>query len=56
MDILNPLSFYLYGDNINRKTYEIILNAGFTPSQVEVVNIWSDIWQIIRIKNSLKKK
>ena len=56
MDILNPLSFYLYGDNINRKTYEIILNAGFTPSQVEVINIWSDIWQIIRIKNSLKKK
>ena len=52
MDILNPISLNLYGDNINRKTYDIILNAGFNSTQVEVVNVWLDIWQIIRIKNS----
>ena len=51
MDILNPISFSLYGDNINRRTYENLLEAGFDPAQIEVENVWSDIWQIYRIKN-----
>lgn len=52
MDILNPISLNLYGDNINRKTSEIILNAGFDPQQIKIVNLWSDIWQIISLRNS----
>ena len=52
MDILNPISYKLYGDNINRRTYENLIKAGFNPSQIEVENVWSDIWQIYRIKNN----
>ncbi len=52
MDILNPISFTLYGDNINRKTYDNLIEAGFDASQIEVENVWWDIWQIYRIKNS----
>ena len=52
MDILNPISFGLYGDNINRRTYEHLIEAGFSPSQIEIENVWSDIWQIYRIKNN----
>ena len=52
MDILNPISFRLYGDNINQRTYENLIKAGFTLSQIEVENVWSDIWQIYRIKNN----
>ena len=52
MDILNPISFVLYGDNINRRTYENLIEAGFDPSKIEVQNVWSDIWQIYRIKNN----
>ena len=52
MDILNPISFGLYGDNINRRTYEHLIEAGFEASQIEIENVWSDIWQIYRIKNN----
>ena len=52
MDILNPISYALYGDNINRRTYNNLLEAGFEASQIEVENVWWDIWQIYRIRNS----
>ena len=52
MDILNPISFKLYGDNINRRTYDNLIKAGFETSQIEVENVWWDIWQIYRIKNN----
>ena len=52
MDMLNPISFGLYGDNINRRTYEKLIEAGFNASQIKVENVWSDIWQIYRIENS----
>ena len=51
MDILNPISSTLYGDNINRRTYDNLVLAGFEPSQIETINVWSDIWKIFRIKN-----
>ncbi|HTN68889.1 MAG TPA: class I SAM-dependent methyltransferase [Dysgonamonadaceae bacterium] len=54
MDILNPISFRLYGDNINRRTFENLLKAGFEASQINVENVWRDIWQILRIKNIKK--
>lgn len=52
MDILNPISFALYGDNINRRTYNNLIEAGFDASQIEVENVWWDVWQIYRIKNN----
>lgn len=52
MDILNPISFKLYGDNINRRTYDNLIKAGFEASQIEVEKVWWDIWQIFRIKNN----
>ena len=52
MDILNPISFRLYGDNINRRTYDNLIEAGFNPSQIEVEDVWWDVWQIYRIKNN----
>ena len=52
MDILNPISYALYGDNINRKTYENLIQAGFESSQIETVKVWSDVWKIFRIKNN----
>ena len=52
MDILNPISYTLYGDNINRRTYDNLIKAGFEPSQIEVENVWMDIWQIYRIINN----
>ena len=52
MDILNPISLTLYGDNINRRTYDNLIEAGFDASQIEVENVWWDIWQIYRIKNN----
>ncbi len=52
MDMLNPISFALYGDNINRRTYDNLIKAGFDVSQIEVENVWSDIWKIYRIKNN----
>ncbi len=52
MDILNPISYTLYGDNINRNTYENLIQAGFESSQIETVKVWSDVWKIFRIKNN----
>lgn len=52
MDILNPISYRLYGDNINRRTYDNLIEAGFEASEIDVENVWWDIWQIYRIKNN----
>lgn len=52
MDIFNPISFALYGDNINRRTYDNLIEAGFDASQIEIENVWLDIWQIYHIKNN----
>ncbi len=51
MDILNPLPLHIYGANINRRTYDNLLLAGFNPNNVRVVNLWHDIVKLIRIVN-----
>jgi ubiquinone/menaquinone biosynthesis C-methylase UbiE len=51
MDIINPLPLYIYGANINRRTYENLLKAGFEADQIKVENIWYDIVKIIRIES-----
>ncbi|MDZ7775300.1 MAG: methyltransferase domain-containing protein [Bacteroidales bacterium] len=35
MDILNPIPLYIYGANINRRTYENLLKAGFEPDNIK---------------------
>ena len=52
MDILNPISYTLYGDNINRKTYDKLIQAGFESSQIDTANVWFDVWKIFCIKNN----
>ena len=43
MDIVNPLPLHIYGANINRRTYENLLKAGFEPQNVSVTNLCFDI-------------
>ena len=52
MDIMNPLPLHIIGDNINRRTYENLLKAGFRPEQIEVRNLWLDIVKLFHIDNS----
>ncbi len=51
MDFLNPVPLNLFGANINRRTYENLLKAGFNPTRIEVQDLWSDILKLIRITN-----
>lgn len=52
MDGLNFIPLHLYGANINRETYQNLLNAGFKPDHIEVENLWLDIVKIIHINNN----
>lgn len=49
MDILNPITVNLYGANINRRTVENVIKAGF--SEVDVINLTGDIVKKIVIDN-----
>ena len=51
MDILNPIPLNIYGANINRRTYENLLKAGFDPDQINVKYLWFDIVKLININN-----
>ncbi len=51
MDIINPVPLTIIGANINRRTYDNLLKAGFIPEQIQVQNLWSDIMKLIRITN-----
>ncbi len=56
MDMINFIPLHIYGANINRRTYENLLKAGFKPGQIEVTNLWSDIvkrYLIVNIKDSV---
>ena len=51
MDTFNFIPLHLYGANINRKTYDNLIKAGFDPHQIEIENVWLDIVKLIRINN-----
>lgn len=51
MDIINPVPLHIYGANINRRTYENLLKAGFEPDNISVKDVWLDIVKLIRITN-----
>ncbi|MFO8001591.1 MAG: class I SAM-dependent methyltransferase [Marinilabilia sp.] len=50
MDMVNPIPLYIYGANINRRTYDNLIKAGFKAENIEVEDIWLDIVKLIRIK------
>lgn len=52
MDVFNFIPLHVYGANINRETYQNLLNAGFKPEYIEVENLWLDIVKQIRITNN----
>ena len=52
MDIINFIPLHIYGANINRRTYENLLKAGFKPAQIEVKDLWSDIVKYYLIVNT----
>jgi ubiquinone/menaquinone biosynthesis C-methylase UbiE len=49
MDFLNPIIVNLYGANINRRTVNNVMLAGFT--EISVTNLVGDIVKKIEIKN-----
>ena len=51
MDVFNFIPLNVIGANINRETYENLLEAGFQPEQIEVEDLWLDIVKLIQINN-----
>lgn len=49
MDLINPLMVHLFGFNINRKTENNIVDAGFHSYQVR--HLWFDIFRMFIINN-----
>lgn len=52
MDIANPLPLNIYGANINRRTFDNLLKAGFEPENIQITNLWFDIVKRISIVNA----
>ncbi len=51
MDLINFIPLNMWGANINRKTIENLIEAGFNKSDIEYQDIWSDIVKLIEIRN-----
>jgi ubiquinone/menaquinone biosynthesis C-methylase UbiE len=51
MDVANPVPLYLYGANINRRTMDNLVKAGFSEKDMQVKNVWHDIVKLIEINN-----
>jgi len=51
MDLVNPLPLHIYGANINRRTFENLLKAGFEPENINITDLWFDIVKRITITN-----
>ena len=51
MDLLNPIPLYLHGANINRKTEENLIKAGFKRDNIRITNLWHDIVKSFEIDN-----
>lgn len=51
MDVFNFIPLHLYGANINRRTYDNLLRAGFNAQNIRVENLWLDIVKLIKINN-----
>ncbi len=52
MDVLNPVSLNIVGANINRRTYDNLLKAGFAKQDIRVQDVWLDIVKVFRIQNN----
>lgn len=52
MDIINFIPLNIWGANINRRTIENLIKAGFKEEDIEYQDIWSDIVKFIEIRNN----
>jgi len=52
MDLVNPVPLHVYGANINRRTFENLLKAGFEPENINITDLWFDIVKRITIINA----
>lgn len=51
MDVMNTIPLHIYGANINRRTYDNLLKAGFRKDDIRVEYLWSDIVLLFYITN-----
>ncbi|MFP4367127.1 MAG: class I SAM-dependent methyltransferase [Bacteroidales bacterium] len=51
MDVINTIPLHIYGANINRRTYDNLLKAGFRKDDIRVECLWSDIVLLFYITN-----
>lgn len=51
MDVLNPIPCRIIGENVNRRTYDNLIEAGFDQNDIEAKNLWFDIVKKFRILN-----
>lgn len=51
MDLVNFIPLNIWGANINRRTMENLKKAGFKDEDIEVQNVWTDIFKFIEIRN-----
>lgn len=52
MDLVNFIPLNIWGANINRKTMENLIKAGFDRDDIMYENVWSDIVKFIEIRNN----
>lgn len=52
MDLVNFIPLNIWGANINRKTMENLIKAGFDRDYIMYENVWSDIVKFIEIRNN----
>lgn len=51
MDLVNFIPLNIWGANINRRTMENLKKAGFKDEDIDVQNVWTDIFKFIEIRN-----
>lgn len=51
MRCINFIPLNVWGANINRKTIENLIKAGFSEKDIEYQDVWSDIVKFIQIRN-----
>ena len=52
MDLITPFTRWILGENMNRRSYENLLEAGFSPHDIVVEDLWSDIVKFFQITNN----
>nr|WP_300003343.1 methyltransferase domain-containing protein [Tissierella sp.] len=51
MDLFNFIPLNIWGANINRRTMENLIRAGFDEKDIQSQDIWTDVVKLIEIRN-----